>query len=188
MSMPDKGFAGACSSVGLGHNSRGKSLKTSLIALSEDQVSISESEPVEHCKVCSGCGIVLTLVISSGCSILGFCAACGLCLLLFIFHNHGTDYQIMKKKKKKYIFFSLSCENVWIFLTFCFFCKSLKRPRRGGCRGRSTSPPLLGFMFTSRLILPGNTSREGKSVKSVCCPISSCCQAVQLQHWDQTYY
>ena len=44
-SMPDKGFAGVCSSVGLGHNSRGKSLKISLIALSKDQVSISESEP-----------------------------------------------------------------------------------------------------------------------------------------------
>ena len=29
-SMPDKGFAGVCSSDGLGHNSGGKSLKTSL--------------------------------------------------------------------------------------------------------------------------------------------------------------
>ena len=70
---------------GLGHNSRGKILKTSFIALSKDQVSISESEPesfVERCKVCSGCGIVRTLVISAGCSILGFSAACGLCLLL----------------------------------------------------------------------------------------------------------
>ena len=83
-SMPDKGFAGVCFSVGLGHNSGGKSLKTSLIALSKDQVSISEYEPesfVECSKVCSG-GIVWTLVISAGCSILGFCAACGLCLLL----------------------------------------------------------------------------------------------------------
>ena len=33
------------SSAGLGHNSGGKSLKTSLIAISKDQVSISESEP-----------------------------------------------------------------------------------------------------------------------------------------------
>ena len=101
--------------------------KTSLIALSKDQVSISESEPesfVEHCKVCSDCGIVWTLVISAGCSILGFCAACGLCLLLLYLLNHGTDYQTMKKKKM-YIF-SFSCENVWIFLTFCFFCESLK--------------------------------------------------------------
>ena len=84
-SMPDKGFAGVCSSVGLGCNSRGKSLKTSLTALSKDQVSISESEPesfVERSKVCSGCGIVWTLVISAGCSMLGFCVACGLCLLL----------------------------------------------------------------------------------------------------------
>ena len=83
--MRDEGFAGACSSVGLGHNSGGKSLKTSLIALSKDHFSISESEPesfVERCKVCSGCGIVWTLVISVGCSILGVCAACGLCLLL----------------------------------------------------------------------------------------------------------
>ena len=39
--MPDKGFAGVCSSAGFGHNSGGKSLKTSLIALSKDQVSIS---------------------------------------------------------------------------------------------------------------------------------------------------
>ena len=44
-SMPDKGFAMACSSVGLGHNFRGKSLKTSLIVLSKDQVSILDSEP-----------------------------------------------------------------------------------------------------------------------------------------------
>ena len=85
-SMPDKGFAGVCSLVGLGHNTRGKSLKTSLFALSKDQVSISESEPesfVERCKVCSG-GIVWTLVISAGCRILGFCAACGLCLLPYL--------------------------------------------------------------------------------------------------------
>ena len=102
----------------LAFNSRGKSLKNSFIALSKDQVSISESEPesfVELCKVCSGC-IVWTLVISVGCSILGFCAASGLCLLLCICHNHGTDYQIKKKKEKKmYIFFSFSCETVWIF-------------------------------------------------------------------------
>ena len=56
-----------------------------------------------------------TLVISVGCSILEFCAASGLCQLLCICHNHGTDYQIMKKKKKIYIFFSFSCETVWIF-------------------------------------------------------------------------
>ena len=31
------------------------------------------------------------------------------------------------------------------------------RSRRGGCRRRSTSPPLLGFLFISRLIPPGNT-------------------------------
>ena len=99
----------------LAFNSRGKSLKNSLIALL-DQVSISESEPesfVELCKVCSGC-IVWTLVISEGCSILKFCAASGLCLLLCICHNHGTDYQIMRKKKM-YIFFSFSCEPVWSF-------------------------------------------------------------------------
>ena len=83
-SMPDKGFAGVCSSVGLGQNSGGKSLKTSLIALSKNQVSISKSEPesfVEHCKVCSG-GIVWTLV-SAGCRKLVFCAACRVCLLLY---------------------------------------------------------------------------------------------------------
>ena len=101
-------------------NSGGKSLKTSLIALSKDQVSISESEPesfVEHCKICSGCRIVWTLVISAGCSILGFCAASGLILLLFICHYHGTDNQIMKKKKM-YIFFSFS-----FFFFFCeIFC------------------------------------------------------------------
>ena len=71
--MPDKGFASACSLVGLGYNSDGKSLKTSLIALSKDQVSISDSEPEsfeEGCKVCLGCGNVWTLVISAGCSIL----------------------------------------------------------------------------------------------------------------------
>ena len=48
--MPDKGFAIACSSVGLGHNFRGKSLKTSLIVLSKDQVSISDSESVDLAK------------------------------------------------------------------------------------------------------------------------------------------
>ena len=56
-SMPDKGFAGICYSVGLGHNSGGKSLKTSFIALLKDQVSILELEPesfVERCNVCSG--------------------------------------------------------------------------------------------------------------------------------------
>ena len=83
-SRPDKGFAGVCSSDGLGHNSGGKSLKTSLIALSKDQVSISESEPESFegcCKVCSG-NIVWTLVISAGCRIFVFCTACGLCLVL----------------------------------------------------------------------------------------------------------
>ena len=96
----------------LAFNSAGKSLKTSLIVLSKDQVSITESEP-ESFVECSGCRIVWTLVISAGCSILGFCTASGLCLLLCICHNHGTDYQIMKKKKM-YIFFSFFCENFWI--------------------------------------------------------------------------
>ena len=115
--------------IGLGHNSVGKNLKTSLIALANYQVSISESEResfVERCKVCSGCGMVWTLVISTGCSTLGFCAACGQCLLLLYLHNHRTNYQLMKKKEKIYLFFYFSCENVWIFLTFCFFCESLK--------------------------------------------------------------
>ena len=44
-SIPDKGFAGACFSVDLGHSSGGKSLNTSLIALSKDKVSISVSDP-----------------------------------------------------------------------------------------------------------------------------------------------
>ena len=35
-SMPERGLAGICSLVGLGHNSGGKSLKTSFIALSKD--------------------------------------------------------------------------------------------------------------------------------------------------------
>ena len=81
-SMPDRGFAGVCSSVGLGHNSGGKSLKTSFIVLSKDQVSISNSQPksfVEHCMICLGCGIVGTLVISAGCRIIGVSAACRLC-------------------------------------------------------------------------------------------------------------
>ena len=56
-----------------------------------------------------------TVVISVVCSILGFCAAIGLCLLLCICHNQGTDYQTIKTKKKMYIFFSFSCETVWIF-------------------------------------------------------------------------
>ena len=44
-SIPDKGLAGVCSRVDLGHNSGGRSLKTSMIALSKEQVSISISEP-----------------------------------------------------------------------------------------------------------------------------------------------
>ena len=82
-SIPDKGFARACSSVGLGHGSGGKSLKSLLIALSKDQVSISVSEPESlegQGKVCSGV-IVWTLRISSDCRTWGFCTACGLDLI-----------------------------------------------------------------------------------------------------------
>ena len=46
--------------------------------------------------------------------------------------------------------------------TFCFSAKVWRcRPKGGRCRGRSTSPPLLRFIFTSGLIPPGNTYREG---------------------------
>ena len=84
-SIPDKGFAEACSSVDLGHSSGGKVLKTSLIALSEDQVSILVSDPESlegRGKVYSDI-IVWTLGISSGCIVWGFCTACGLYLLLW---------------------------------------------------------------------------------------------------------
>ena len=171
----------------LAFNSRGKSLKNSLIALSKDQVSISESEPksfVEFCKVCSGC-IVWTLVISVGCSILGFYAASGLCLLLCIYHNHRTDYQIMKKKM--YIFFPFSCETVWIFR----LSASLRESEDADLEeeGVGDNLRLLLFLdlclFLHWSLLEIHPEREACKV---CCPISSCCQTVRLQHWDQTYY
>ena len=42
--IPESGFDGVFSSVSLGHNSWGSSLRTSIIATSKDQVSESDSE------------------------------------------------------------------------------------------------------------------------------------------------
>ena len=56
-SVPERGLAEICSSVGLGHNSADKNLNTSFIALLKNQVSSSESETqsfVERWIPCSG--------------------------------------------------------------------------------------------------------------------------------------
>ena len=82
-SISDKGFARACSSVDLGHNSGGKSLKTSLIAHQRTRFPYKPESLEEPCKVCSGV-IVWTLGISSGFRTCGFCTACGLYLLWYL--------------------------------------------------------------------------------------------------------
>ena len=55
------------------------------MALSKDQISCSDSDPVSFAKfyvTLSDCGIGVTLVVSAGCSVNGTSATCGVCLLL----------------------------------------------------------------------------------------------------------
>ena len=92
-----------------------------------------------------------------------------------ICHNHGTDYQTIKKKKM-YIFFSFLVR-LSGSLDFLFSAKVGRcRIKGGGCREWSMSPAFLRFIFTSRLI-PSGIHPRGKSVKSVV-----------LSPLDQTYY
>ena len=72
VSIKCSGFAGVFSSVSLGHNSCGSSLNTSLIALSKDQVSDSNSEPVSLEDCCntisiSECMIGVGSMVPAGC-------------------------------------------------------------------------------------------------------------------------
>ena len=54
------------------------------MALSKDQISCSDSDPESfaECCVTSDCGMGVTLVVSTGCSVDGTSATCGACLLL----------------------------------------------------------------------------------------------------------
>ena len=74
-SIPDKSVTGACPCGVFGHNSWGKSLKTSFIALSNHQTTASESEPesLAICNTFSGkLGVIL--IGSAGCSRTGISA------------------------------------------------------------------------------------------------------------------
>ena len=55
-SIPDSGLTGVFSWDVFGHNSGGKSQKTSFIALSNDQTSASESEPESLAACNTFCG------------------------------------------------------------------------------------------------------------------------------------
>ena len=194
--MPERGFAGICSLVGLGHNSGGKSLQTLFIALWKDQVSISNSEPesfVEHCMTCFSWGIVKTLVISAGCSIIGV-RVYGLRTMSTSFVSAIVMGLIIRWWRRRRICWSSSSFLVRLFGSFrC--SSSFTRvwrcwPRRGGDR-RQFMSHLLRCMFSSGLAPPGDMFRMKSlwSLSVVWSPVVvSCCQEAQIQHWDRTYY
>ena len=68
-SIPDSGFEGVCSSKGFGHNSSSNSLKTSLIALSMDQASVSGSELEICCTTLSECIFGVSSMVQTGCTV-----------------------------------------------------------------------------------------------------------------------
>ena len=120
--------------------------------------------------LCSGC-IVWTLVISVGCSMLGFCAASGLCLLLCTCHNHRTDYQIIKKKKM-YTFSFL------VRLSIFRLSVSQRESEDADLKEEGVEDDLRLLLFLDLYLLLDWSLleiRPEREVCKVCCPISVCC-------------